>query len=356
MGGEQSSMLNLFMKRYEKMRQRIQMQYMNGEGYAFQKVFHTPYQHVDQNMAAAIKNNNAAAGGAQQGGGMGGAFGGGGMGGSVQVAHVVQTARHNNEAMQRRQFPGDNGQRQVDPRSLFVEGLYLRDPAQAYKEVLAQKPMADRASERHREIEIEELDQLRGKPWCRVQFIEERVRDFGGLDERRKLQVQRSLHQEKRLKELQERLDKVVRDQQKSVHLRVERMREEYMEERDRLIKVVARLELLKGPHQRTRNGNKETPLTIHEEQFRERLEQMRSQLEQPGQYNARLESLDKLQYLEHRPQEVSWNAFSEEDKRRIVEFLKYQKNALQIMTEDVRQKERHLEVMQEFYDELNGR
>jgi len=81
----------------------------------------------------------------------------------------------------------------------------------------------------------------------------------------------------------------------------------------------------------------------------------MHAQLAQPGQYSARLESLDKLQYLERRPQEVSWHAFTEEDKRRIVKFLEYQKNALEIMTADVRKKERHLEVMLDFYSEYRG-
>ena len=97
-------------------------------------------------------------------------------------------------------------------------------------------------------------------------------------------------------------------------------MREEYLEERSRLIKVVARLELMKGPHQRSRTGSRETPLTSDEDQFREGLEEMQGRLVQPGQFNSRLESLDKLQYLERKPQEVSWHAFSDEDQRRIVQ------------------------------------
>lgn len=283
---------------------------------------------------------------------MGGQFGGGPQGG--QVSSIVQAARRNNEAMQRRQF-GDNGGRQPDPMGHFHEGLYLRDPVQAYKEVLQMKPTQDRAQDRQRNLELEELDEIKGMTYTGMRCIEERVRDFEGLKERRKNQVKHLLEQEKRLKELQGALDKVVADQQKSVHLRVERMREEYMEERSNFIRIVAKLELLKGPHMRTRNGHKETSLTPDEENFRDNLAQMRAQLAQPNQFNARLESLDKLQYLERTPQEVKWESFTEEDKRRIVQFLNYQKSALEILTQDVRSKEQHLEVMQKYWNEISN-
>ena len=165
----------------------------------------------------------------------------------------------------------------------------------------------------------------------------------------------RCTEQEKVLKALQQRLETVASEQQKSVYLAVQCMREEYLEERARLIKVIARLELMKGPHQRSRTGSRETPLTTDEDKFREGLEEMQGRLVQPGQFSSRLESLDKLQYLERKPQEVSWHAFSEEDQRRIVQFLQHQKSAIEIMTADVRKKEGHLEAMLDFYNDKSG-
>jgi len=358
MGMQQGQQLGLpqqpILLRYGKLRQRIQAKVDGAEGYAFQKVFHILYDHVDeQRKNEIITHNRVHVAQASAMGGFGAAGGG-------QVAQIVVKARHDNSLTQRRQF-GDNVSRTRDPRNFFEEGTYSRDPVQAYTEALRQKPVADRNEERQRELELEDLKLLTGK---KLQYIEERVCNYpdaqngphNGLERRREQQVQRLSKQEEMLKNLRQRLEKVRDEQQKTVQLQIERMREISIEERDELIKVVARLELLKGPHQRSRNGSKEAPLTTDEENFRDKLEQMRSQLDQPGQFNSRLESLNHLQYLERRPQEVSWNAFSDEDKRRIVHFLQYQKSALQIMTADVREKERHLEVMEQFYQESGGR
>ena len=95
-----------------------------------------------------------------------------------KVAGVVENARAGNAVMQRRHF-GDNGAREADPRGWF-SSLYCRDPSQAYAEKLRLTPAKDAGQRRQQDIELEELERMKGH--CKVRCIEERVRHFEGLE------------------------------------------------------------------------------------------------------------------------------------------------------------------------------
>ena len=93
-------------------------------------------------------------------------FGATGLGGQGQISGTVTHARANNAIMQRRHFMGDNGVRTGDPKGFFMEGLYARDPSQSYAEILRQKPAKDAADRRQGDIELAELNAMKGK--CKV--------------------------------------------------------------------------------------------------------------------------------------------------------------------------------------------
>ena len=69
--------------------------------------------------------------------------------------------------------------------------------------------------------------------------------------------------------------------------------------------------------------------------------------------YNAQLDGLDMSKCLQQQSNEG--DRLGEESQRKVVDFLKRQKDALEIITSEVNAKRAHMDVMEDMYKNAGG-
>eukprot|EP00656_Telonema_subtile_P040351 TRINITY_DN45405_c0_g1_i1.p1 TRINITY_DN45405_c0_g1~~TRINITY_DN45405_c0_g1_i1.p1 ORF type:complete len:285 (-),score=86.54 TRINITY_DN45405_c0_g1_i1:219-1073(-) len=257
----------------------------------------------------------------------------------------------------------DSGARHQDPRGTgrFPQGLYKRDAARAYKERIergevdasaqqilsnfgqSQAAMEDPLSVNQRTQRlIEELNKLDEPLLC----IEEVVSGFGGLKRRRDHQAEMRKSQAELMQRISDELAREFSNR-RELQRKAKELQKSYNETtRPRMIKTLQSVEVNKwelgqGTH---------VALTADEDKFREVLNEMLKYL---MYYDAQLNGLDMSKCLGQ--QERHGEKMDEESQRRVVDFLKRQKSALEIITTEVHTKRAHMEVMERVYNRPGG-
>lgn len=303
--------------------------------YAFQHVFHTDvdwFEGIEHGLKVqrmtAIKQN------------------------AVQ-SQLVQKKREENAREQRRMLPQEPN-RIPDPHgnARFDTGLYKRQAAMAYAERIkngeirdtadfiirkkdsraAQQEYRDPVKEmQEREREIAELRRLNRPKSC----IEELVKGFDGLKQRRQQQIDLQAKQKHTMESLNDEMGKLVARQRETTK-NAKELRKEYGDTSLIMIQCLQAVEATKRTH---------AALSSEEDEFREELMRMQSYL---SCYDAHLAGLDKSQCLHQHG--ASSSRLDEQSQRKVVEFLQRQKTALEIITTEIHSKQAHLNVMERVY------